>query len=246
MRERICAPHELIRGLVVALVCTACGYAQEVPSTPKADQPPAEREGINAPFLQQKMDIGTWLGRFEIESREVFAHREEILKACRLEKGFHVADIGAGTGFFSRLFAESVTNAGWVYAVDISPGFLQHITQKMSDENVTNMTAVQCRTDSVDLPPDSVDVVFVCDTYHHFEKFESTLASIHRALKSNGVLVIIDFERIPGQSREWILGHVRAGKTQVIDEIQASGFQLEAEVNVAGFKENYMLRFRKQ
>ena len=58
-------------------------------------------------------------------------------------------------------------------------------------------------------------------------------------------MIVIDFERIPGVSREWTLGHVRAGKQTFIDEIQEVGFELVAERQIPGFKENYFLEFRK-
>ncbi|MGB2501466.1 MAG: SAM-dependent methyltransferase, partial [Mariniblastus sp.] len=61
-----------------------------------------------------------------------------------------------------------------------------------------------------------------------------------------GELVVIDFERIPGESREWLLGHVRAGKEVFRAEIMDAGFALDEEVTIKGFKENYFLRFRKK
>ena len=72
----------------------------------------------------------------------------------------------------------------------------------------------------------------------------ATLASIHRALRPGGTLVIVDFDRIPGVSREWLLGHVRCGKQQVIAEVEAAGFAFVEEVPL-GFEENYFVRFRK-
>src|SRR5690606_25175451 len=103
---------------------------------------------------------------------------------------------------------------------------------------------VQCSERDVSLPDGSVDTVFTCDTYHHFEYPQATLASIHRALRPGGTLVIVDFERIPGKSREWLLGHVRCGKEQVICEVTEAGFEVVEEVPL-GFEENYFLRFRR-
>src|SRR5947209_3814252 len=80
------------------------------------------------------------------------------------------------------------------------------------DKGLQNIVGVVCTADSVKLPPGSVDLVFICDTYHHFEYPRRTMASIHQALKPAGQLVLVDFKRIPGVSREWVLGHVRAGQ----------------------------------
>ncbi|WP_197441920.1 methyltransferase domain-containing protein [Thalassoglobus polymorphus] len=203
-------------------------------------------EGINDRFLDANLDVSEWLGRFEIESREVYFAREKVLDACAIKPGDSVADIGAGTGFYSRLFASAVGETGWVYAVDISPRFLEHINRKSQSDKVTNITSVLCTDQSVRLPPNSVDVAFICDTYHHFESPQATMASIHRALKPGGTLVVIDFERIPGKSREFILGHVRAGKEVFQAEIVESGFQFIEELKIPAFKENYLLRFQKK
>tara|TARA_R110002049_G_scaffold27321_2_gene94322 strand:+ start:586109 stop:586837 length:729 start_codon:yes stop_codon:yes gene_type:complete len=210
------------------------------------NQPGTDPSGINARFLDPTLDVDEWLGRFEIESREVYAERERVLAACAIKTGMSVADIGAGTGFYSRLFSRTVGDEGHVFAVDISSVFLNHINQKAEQEGIDNITPVLCSERSTRLPPNSVDVAFICDTYHHFEHHESTLASIHRALKPGGTLVVIDFERIPGVSREFILGHVRAGKDVFRSEIIDAGFHFVEEVEVPAFVENYLLRFRKQ
>lgn len=203
------------------------------------------RPGINKGFLQADLDLAQWLGRFEVESREVFSAREQVVAACQLKPNMRVADIGAGTGFYSRLFAETVGDEGWVFSVDIAPRFIEHIRDRAAQEKVENLSGVLCSERSVNLPPSSVDLVFICDTYHHFEYPRSTLASIHRALRDDGTLVVIDFEKIPGQTREFLMNHVRADKQQVRAEISDAGFELIAEVPIEGFRENYLLRFRK-
>ena len=204
------------------------------------------RPGINDNFLKADLDVDQWLGRFEVESREVFAAREQVIEACAIGRGARIADIGAGTGFFARLFSERVGREGWVFAVDISPRFLEHIRDRAADEGVVNMSGILCSDRSANLPPSSVDFVFACDTYHHFEYPSSTLASIHRALRDGGQLIVIDFEKIPGQTREFLMSHVRAGKQQVRGEIVAAGFEFVEEVTIDEFRENYMLRFRKK
>jgi SAM-dependent methyltransferase/protein tyrosine phosphatase (PTP) superfamily phosphohydrolase (DUF442 family) len=204
------------------------------------------RPGINDNFLKSDLDVDEWLGRFEVESREVYSARLEVLDACQLESGARVADVGAGTGFFARLFTDAVGPAGWVYAVDISPRFLEHINRRAEADRIKNLTGILGTGRSVNLPPDSIDLAFVCDTYHHFEFPQSTLASIHSALKTDGTLVVIDFDRIPGKSREFVLGHVRAGKKEFRGEIEAAGFEFLGEVAMDGLQENYLLRFRKR
>jgi ubiquinone/menaquinone biosynthesis C-methylase UbiE len=156
-----------------------------------------------------------------------------------------VADVGAGTGLYTRLFSKAVGDKGWVYAVDINPRFLEHIQARAKAEGQTNITSVLSPQDSVSLPPASVDLVFICDTYHHFEFPTPSLASIFAAMKPGAELVLIDFERIEGVSSEWIMGHVRAGREVFRKEVEDAGFELVEEVKVDGLKENYCLRFRK-
>ena len=204
------------------------------------------RPGLNDNFLKPDLDVTEWIDRFEVESREVFSARAAVVKACELKSGMSVADVGAGTGLYTHLFAEAVGESGRVFAVDISPRFLQHINASLDENGVEHVTTVLGSAKNVRLPDASVDLVYVCDTYHHFEYPEETLASIHKALKPKGSLVVIDFERIPGKSRDWIIGHVRAGKDVFRSEIESAGFGFVEEVKIDGFEENYFLRFRKR
>ena len=203
------------------------------------------KPGINQSFLNPDLDPDRFVKRFEIESREIFALRTEIVNQCNIESGQSVADVGAGTGLFTRLFAEAVGEQGWVFAVDVSPRLVEFVNLSASEQKIENVTTVLCAEDDINLPPKSVDLVFVCDTYHHFEYPASTMASIHRALRDDGRLIVIDFERISGISREFIMGHVRAGKEVFRAEIQDSGFAFQAEVPLEGLQENYFLLFRK-
>ncbi|WP_315861423.1 methyltransferase domain-containing protein [Stieleria tagensis] len=241
-----------IRPALIGIVLSTIGgvglnqpsIAQQPKPTAEIDPPPVPAD-INANFKDPELDVAQWLGRFEVESREVYAAREQVLKACEIQPGESIADIGAGTGFYSRLFARQTGWDGWVYSVDISTKFLQHIAKRATDDGIENLTTVLGTDVSVRLPTESVDLVFICDTYHHFESPTLSLASIYRALKPGGRMVLIDFERIPGQSREFILGHVRAGKDVFRQEIEAAGFEWVDEVKLDSFEENYLLRFRK-
>jgi ubiquinone/menaquinone biosynthesis C-methylase UbiE len=200
------------------------------------------KPGINDPFKDP--DVKEFQGKFEGESREVFAQREKIVAACKLKPGLVVADVGAGTGLFTRLFAKEVGTDGQVFAVDIAPKFLEHIQLTSQQAGLRNVTPVLCNPDSVDLPPSSVDVVFVCDTYHHFEFPDRTLASLRRALRPGGRLIVIDFVRIPGKSSDWVLKHVRAGEEVVEKEITSAGFEKTAEVKDL-LNENYFVTFSR-
>jgi SAM-dependent methyltransferase len=157
------------------------------------------RPGINDPFKDP--DLDKFLKSFEGESREIFAQRKKIVAACELKPGLVVADVGAGTGLFTRLFAREVGPKGKVYAVEIAPKFLEHVRTTCKKAGLTNVETVLCKPDSVELPANSVDLVFICDTYHHFEFPFRTLASIHKALRPGGRVIVIDFHRVQGRRR---------------------------------------------
>ncbi len=235
-----------MRSLIFAFLVAIASHTSPVLGQEAApDAPQSVKPGINKAFLDPDLDVEKWIKRFEVESREVFAHRDKVVAAVGIKPGHRIADIGAGTGIYTRAFASAVGAKGKVVAVDIAKGFLKHIEERATAEKITNIATVLCSEDSVDLPENSVDAVFVCDTYHHFEYPKSTLASIRRALKKGGTLIVIDFDRIPGKSREFILGHVRAGKDVFRSEIEAAGFKFVEEVKIDGLKENYFLRFRR-
>lgn len=226
---------------LICLSHTSVLFAQTTPDV----APESVKPGINDRFLDPELDVSEWLGRFEIESREVYGARERVLDVCDIKPGDTVADIGAGTGFYSRLFANAAGDQGWVYSVDISANFLQHINKQAAENNVKNITSVLCSDRSVCLPANSIDRAFICDTYHHFEYPEDTLASLYKALKPGATLIVIDFNRIPGKTREFLMGHVRAGKEVFQGEIVKAGFTFVEEVEIASFEENYLLKFRK-
>lgn len=221
-------------GLLIAVLLFMAqpGWAQD-----KSVKP-----GINKSF--QNPDVKKYVGRFERDGRDAYDHRDEILKVCDLKPGMVIADIGAGTGLFTRLFAPKVAPDGKVYAVDIAEKFVNHVEKTSREAGFKNVVGVVCSQDSVKLPPNSVDLVYICDVYHHFEYPYKTMRSIHKALRPGGQVVLVDFDRIEGVSSKFVLGHVRAGKEIFTREITESGFRMLEEKR--GFlKVSYLVRFEK-
>jgi predicted methyltransferase len=208
-------------------------------------QEPGAKPAINEKFRDPNLKVDEWTQKFETESREIFHQREKILAAVDLRPGMAVADVGAGTGLFTLPFAKAVGPQGRVYAVDLSKNFLDHIRARAAEAKLANVMTVLTAGSEIELPAASLDRVFVCDAYHHFEHPKESLASIHRALKPDGVLVLIDFKRIPGESSDFIMGHVRAGQEVFEAEIEAAGFARQEEV--AGIlRENYIVKFKRK
>lgn len=197
--------------------------------------------GINRHY--ENPDVAQWRGVFERDGREVWDRRMDIIRHLRLVPGQFVADVGAGTGFFTALMAREVGEDGRIYAVDIAPRFVEASVQLARDQGMNNVVGVVNDQHGVRLPAGSVDRVFISDTYHHFEYPRSVLGSIHAALKASGELVVIDFKRVPDESNPWVLGHVRAGEAQVTAEIEAAGFELIERPEF--MQTQYFLRFRR-
>lgn len=210
-----------------------------VASFPENDVKP----GINNEFLKPDLDVTQWVERFEKEGREIYDRRDQIVAATKIRRGEAIADIGAGTGLFTALFAKAVGPRGRVSAVDIAPKFLAYIDQRSAAAGLRNVRTVLGTAQSVELPAHSIDCAFICDVYHHFEYPQHTLASIREALRPDGTLVLVEFKRIPGQSSDWILQHLRAGQGVFTAEIEAAGFKKIEEDNF--LKDSYVLRFRK-
>ena len=207
-----------------------------------AAQEASVNPGINDTF--KNPEPKEFIERFEKEGREVYDNREAIVAKLGLLPGMTVADVGAGTGLFTRLLASQVGPSGKVYAVDIAKTFVDHVVLSSHARGLKQVEGIVCTADDAMLPPASVDLVFICDTYHHFEFPHKTMTSIANALKPGGRLALLDFERIEGKSSEWILSHVRAGREVFLKEIEDSGFERVEEFDL--FEENYFVTFRKK
>jgi predicted methyltransferase len=222
------------KSLLPLLVSTfsLAAFAQETSVNP----------GINENF--QNPEPKAFTERFETEGREVYDNRDLIVEKLALQPGMAVADVGTGTGLFTRLIAPKVGAAGKVYAVDIAKTFVDHTVMSSHARGLKQVEGVVCTPDDAKLAPGSVDLVFICDTYHHFEFPHKTMLSIGRALKPGGRVALLDFERIEGVSSDWTMGHVRAGKEVFLKEIEDAGFELVEEFDL--FKENYFVVFKKK
>ncbi|MBT9614191.1 MAG: methyltransferase domain-containing protein, partial [Burkholderiales bacterium] len=124
----------MARLIFILLVVLAASFAQVVAKESSVSP------GINAPFVQPNFE--EWVERFERGGREVFDKRYEIVAAVDIKPGMVVADIGAGTGLFTRLFAPEVGVKGRVIAVDISKPFIDNILKNARQRGLKNVTGI--------------------------------------------------------------------------------------------------------
>jgi SAM-dependent methyltransferase len=226
--------------LAVGLFAMPCAvFAQQTaPAQEKSVKP-----GINDRW--RSTDIKPLVETLETESREIYHEREALARLVDAKPGMAVADIGAGSGFMTVLFAKAVGENGRVYAVDINAKMLELIAQRASHDGLKNIHTVLDNDKSSELPANSVDIIFLCDTYHHFEYPQTMLASIYKALRPGGQVVLVEFHRIPGKSPDWMIEHTRAGQEVFTKEFVEAGFAFDKQLDAPFFTENYVLRFRK-
>jgi ubiquinone/menaquinone biosynthesis C-methylase UbiE len=205
-----------------------------------------QREGINDNYLAPDLQVAVWAERFEVEGREVFDLRNDIMTSIGLLKGQAVADVGAGTGLFTPLLADLVGSTGKVYAVDIVPKFIDHIDQKINDKGLSQVETVLSSERSIELPANSVDMVFSSDAYHHFVFYEDMLSSMHKALKPGGVLIIVEFDIERDGTPEQRKDHVGGTKGEFTAQIKDNGFAFVADLTLDDMRETFIRRFRKK
>jgi protein-L-isoaspartate O-methyltransferase len=164
-----------------------------------------------------------WLDRDERETEEAPSRALRILKVA---PGETVADVGAGSGYFTERLARLVGPAGRVYATDIQPGMLQLLEQRLERVRLTNVTLVLSEPDNPNLPPAELDLILMVDVYHELGAPQSVLGHLKRALKRTGRLVLIEYKgedpTIP------ILPSHKMTVAQAKLEVEHEGFRLAA------------------
>jgi ubiquinone/menaquinone biosynthesis C-methylase UbiE len=236
-------PYRTISILVnLAVWFVACLPAQLAAQSPAAAT--QNYRHINDNYHHPDVDV--WVKRFEGEGRQVYDYRNELVEAIGLREAQDVADIGAGTGLFEPLLSRKVGANGIVYAVDIVPEFIDHIKQKASQTGLTNIRTVLSDEHSTRLPENSVDVVYICDAYHHFVYYQDMLRSIHSALRSGGQLFLVEYHKQPGVSSDWLINHIRGTREEFSAEIEAGGFQMAQDITIEGLEDTFVRRFIKK
>jgi len=187
-----------------------------------AQEPATPRE-----MHQRHGDPQAYIASLEDPARDAYQKPKEVLSALALREGEVVADVGAGSGYFTVRFARAVGGKGRVYAVDVSPDMIRHLNHRVRDEGLGNVVTVLSDPDDPLLPNASVDRFVIVDTWHHIEDQPGYLAKMKRMLRPGGQVVMIDFQKV-----ELPVGPplaMKIARDDLVKQMGAAGFQLAAE-----------------
>ena len=159
----------------------------------------------------------------ERPQRDALLQPEKVLQALQLKNGEVVADIGAGTGYFTRRFARAVAPDGKVYAVDIAADVLEYQKERAKKDNLTNIATVVSLPGDPTLPKNSIDVAFFCDVIHHLENRVAYFRTLMPDLKPHGRMAIIDY--LPESPHRPHPPDQLVPKSQAISEAEEAGFK---------------------
>jgi ubiquinone/menaquinone biosynthesis C-methylase UbiE len=155
---------------------------------------------------------------------------KELVQAMGLLPGMTVADVGTGIGYMLPFLSRAVGPYGKVIGEDIFDDYLSAARVLTTNQQLTNIEFVKGTEKDPNLPDGKLDEVLVLDAYHHFDYPEAMLAGIHRALKPNGKLVLVEYYKTAGaMPNNNALTHIRLDKPDVIKEIEANHFRLVSE-----------------
>ena len=153
-----------------------------------------------------------------------------MIEALALKPGMYVADLGAGSGYFTRRFVEAVTDKGKVYVIDIEPEALKYVEDSLVHMHRSfEAEFILARPDNPKIPFESVDVVFVCNTYHHLENRSEYFRNVKSSLKQNGRVAIVDFYHDDRSGEVGFPKRHLIPREKVEDEMKAAGYRLAKE-----------------
>jgi ubiquinone/menaquinone biosynthesis C-methylase UbiE len=187
--------------LSIALFALCCAFRQE--QKPPEPPPYEKREkhdpnGINKWYMGREiahfMGPGgiPWLDRPEREDEE---HPTKVIDALELKGGEVVADLGAGSGYFTFKLAPKVGEKGKVLAVDIQDEMIAELKKRIEKNKVANVETVQCTESDPKLPEEGVDIVLMVDVYHEIAFPYEVMAAIRKALKPGGRMVFVEYRK---------------------------------------------------
>lgn len=224
------------------------GFAQTnsvVPPPRYESRPEHNPDGIGKFYLGREIahvmghQAADWLER---PGREQEERTDLLVPALKLKPGDVVADIGCGSGYYSRRLAKAVGTNGVVFGVDIQPQMLELLTNKLAAENIFNVRPVLGTVTDPKLPRASVDLILMVDVYHEFDHPYEMVEAMCRALKPGGRIVFVEFRA--EDPTVAIKAVHKMSEAQVRREM--AGHPLEWVETIGVLPQQHMIMFRRK
>ena len=200
------------------------------------------RHPVSGRVLAPVMGVGgaAWLERPEREDEEA---PSQALDALELKSGMVVADIGAGSGYYSTRLAKRVGASGRVYATDIQQGMIDILNRRIAAEKLETITTVLGGVDDPKLPPRSLDLAIMVDVYHELQSPQVFLQRLRECFKPDGRLVLLEFRKEDPQIP--ILEVHKMSVAEVKQELEAEGFVLSKVVETLPWQHILILTLKQ-
>lgn len=209
---------KITAGLLLTLTVLLCPHAGQTLQTA-----PRHEEKHEVPQFRFS-DVERWVKRFEDPKRQEWQKPDKVVEALNLKPGDTVVDIGAGTGYFTRRFAKEVLPGGRALGLDIENSLVNYMKEDARKLNLDNYEARVVKPDNPELEPGSVDVIFLCNTYHHIDKRVDYFGRISSSLKPGGRVVIVDYYK--KEMPEGPPPRHKLSKEAVQKEMKGAGYRL--------------------
>ncbi len=170
-----------------------------------------------------------WVTTLEGAHRVANQKMDEVLSKLSLQSGMVVADVGAGSGLFSRPLAKAVGPAGKVYAVDIQQDLLDYINKRNKEENIRNVQTVLGEFDDPKLPARDVDLAFINDVLHHIQNRAVYLKALGAYLKAGGRIALIEMDNNDPETPHRNQPELLVAREEILQWMSDAGFQLAEE-----------------
>jgi precorrin-6B methylase 2 len=226
MNRRLWLASAALLAFVVAAVVLAAGAQQR-------------RHPVSGRVLAPTMGVegAAWLDRPEREAEEA---PSKAIAALEVRPGAVVADVGAGSGYYTVRLARAVGPTGRVVATDLQPGMIDIIRAKIARERLAHVELVQGRADDPVLPAATFDLVLMVDVYHELASPQVFVRKLKDALKPDGRLVLIEFRledpRVPIREEH------KMSVSQIQQELGADGFRIDRVIDVLPWQHIVVLR----
>lgn len=169
---------------------------------------------------------------FDASHREEWQNTSHILRTLNLPDNAIIADVGAGTGYFSTLFAQ-LAPKGLVYAIDAEPNMVDWLHRRIARENINNIIIRQCSQTDPELPK-ALDVVFMANTYRFIQNRTEYLNNLYSQITHQTKVILVDYRG----------NNARVTPLMTMNEVQSAGFHIDA-LDTEGCPDHYIMTLRK-